>query len=881
MANANATGTVQLNVTGNAVQQLQRVQKQVDTLGKSFAGLKNILGGIAFGAFINNTLRSADAMDDLAKATGLSIATIDGLGTALQQSGGDANDVATILGRFSQSLEELKDGSLKSEFTLNKLGLSFEELRTLSDEDALRTIIQSLAKMPAGAERTALAMQLLGKSAKGIDWNNLNGSLDQFIEKAKKAEPGTKALAQLYDNLQGIGKSFTQQLTIGGQNVAETLVKLTNNVDQVAKALVDAIQVITSFGFALALLNLPKKATELGDFIDEIRKGKGALGTASQGVNNLKTALQQLLALFKIGNTATKNWEISLSLLGFSFVNLLKFIGRFGGIISLFVAINFAVKKLTGDVDILGTAFKLLRDYVVVVLAALKLAFEGLGTVIAKIFAPLQPLFERAADILQTVFSIAIDVVKTKLKDLADFYKETVAMAEEYLFGAKKPEQPTGPAVAVETGIGAAKEMAPDFFKTGRQKKEYDQLKNSIEATTAAFLKQRNAELQVIALQSQSLVMTQKDIEINQTRQSIYDQFTDQIIEYKNKLNELKPEQEKLRPLYLAEIATLEQLRKTYMDLGEAAIIATNQQLEAQQNKLAEIQNLFAGLQVDLQLEEMQEQLTLIGLTGDELEKQTTLLEANKEMRQQLLDLAKQMSDIEMRKDQMSEDAYNREKTRIQNEILDTYRLRDAKIQAKQDEINAIKKLEQDAAAGSAKAAEDSAKAYTPYQRALDSTRSVIQNLEDGVAQFVKTGKLNFKDLTKAIIADLIRIQLQAALNPIFSAVGKGIGTFVTSLLGFAEGGNPPVNKPSIVGEKGPELFVPKTAGTIIPNDQLGKGKGMATGAVSAPVTNNYITNNISAIDAKSVAQLFAENRKAIFGANKMAEREMSYVGAR
>ena len=38
----------------------------------------------------------------------------------------------------------------------------------------------------------------------------------------------------------------------------------------------------------------------------------------------------------------------------------------------------------------------------------------------------------------------------------------------------------------------------------------------------------------------------------------------------------------------------------------------------------------------------------------------------------------------------------------------------------------------------------------------------------------------------------------------------------------FANGGRPPVGKPSIVGERGPELFVPNSAGTIIPNHNLG-----------------------------------------------------------
>jgi len=38
----------------------------------------------------------------------------------------------------------------------------------------------------------------------------------------------------------------------------------------------------------------------------------------------------------------------------------------------------------------------------------------------------------------------------------------------------------------------------------------------------------------------------------------------------------------------------------------------------------------------------------------------------------------------------------------------------------------------------------------------------------------------------------------------------------------FANGGNPPVGRASLIGERGPELFVPNRAGTIIPNHALG-----------------------------------------------------------
>ena len=54
----------------------------------------------------------------------------------------------------------------------------------------------------------------------------------------------------------------------------------------------------------------------------------------------------------------------------------------------------------------------------------------------------------------------------------------------------------------------------------------------------------------------------------------------------------------------------------------------------------------------------------------------------------------------------------------------------------------------------------------------------------------------------------------------------KGLGGILGSILGglFADGGRPPVGKASIVGERGPELFVPKVGGTIIPNDAMGGG---------------------------------------------------------
>ncbi len=90
-----------------------------------------------------------------------------------------------------------------------------------------------------------------------------------------------------------------------------------------------------------------------------------------------------------------------------------------------------------------------------------------------------------------------------------------------------------------------------------------------------------------------------------------------------------------------------------------------------------------------------------------------------------------------------------------------------------------------------------------------------------------------FKQLAKQILAMIIKA---AILSVLLSATGLGSTQAATKMFGkdqsfkgllggmFADGGRPPVGKMSLVGERGPELFVPSSSGTIIPNHALGGG---------------------------------------------------------
>jgi lambda family phage tail tape measure protein len=162
-------------------------------------------------------------------------------------------------------------------------------------------------------------------------------------------------------------------------------------------------------------------------------------------------------------------------------------------------------------------------------------------------------------------------------------------------------------------------------------------------------------------------------------------------------------------------------------------------------------------------------------------------------------------------------------------------------------------------------------------QRTQQVFDTVYGNLGSAIDNFVKTGKLSMKDLARSVIQDLIAIQMKAAamrfLGAAFSMFsgGGGFGTgnaFGNQDLGgfLAEGGPAEANTPYIVGERGPELFIPRSSGTVIPNHEV-NNMGSTTN-----VTNNYI----NAIDTKSFEDRLLGSSNAIWAANQYANKNLA-----
>lgn len=63
-----------------------------------------------------------------------------------------------------------------------------------------------------------------------------------------------------------------------------------------------------------------------------------------------------------------------------------------------------------------------------------------------------------------------------------------------------------------------------------------------------------------------------------------------------------------------------------------------------------------------------------------------------------------------------------------------------------------------------------------------------------------------------------------------------GIGSILASTIGLAEGGNPPMNRWSLVGERGPELIMPRAPMTVVPNHAMGGGTAVLYGRPDSTV---------------------------------------------
>lgn len=122
----------------------------------------------------------------------------------------------------------------------------------------------------------------------------------------------------------------------------------------------------------------------------------------------------------------------------------------------------------------------------------------------------------------------------------------------------------------------------------------------------------------------------------------------------------------------------------------------------------------------------------------------------------------------------------------------------------------------------------DFARAIAEDQKRIGETgKRVFDDLGRTLAEFARTGRFNFQSLKQVAIRILDEIAARA-LQVLLPGFGPGtagtLGRVILDglgLLGRADGGPIAPNRPYLVGERGPELVIPRHAGEVVPTRRI------------------------------------------------------------
>ena len=136
-----------------------------------------------------------------------------------------------------------------------------------------------------------------------------------------------------------------------------------------------------------------------------------------------------------------------------------------------------------------------------------------------------------------------------------------------------------------------------------------------------------------------------------------------------------------------------------------------------------------------------------------------------------------------------------------------------------------------------------------------DLGMTIQSSLEDSLVDAFETGRFAFQDLARDILREIIRIQIRLATTRFLTSIG---------LPGLQNGGPARAGQAYIVGEAGPELFIPNTNGNVVSNTDL-QGAGGGGGGT--------VVYEINAVDARSFQQLVAADPAFIANVAQRGQR--------
>ena len=213
---------------------------------------------------INDVAAYGDEVDKMSQKLGLSKTAYQEWDYVLGQAGVEINNMSTGLKTLTNKLDEAKNGSEDAQKMFASLGLSMEELSTMSREDVFASVVTGFQGMADSTERAALANDLFGKSGQELT-PLFNSSIEETNELRQAAhdlgfvlsDEAVSAAADFNDSVDtlqrtvgGLKNQFLQNFLPAATSVSDGLTKIfsgdtTNGLKDIKKGVSELVNTLS------------------------------------------------------------------------------------------------------------------------------------------------------------------------------------------------------------------------------------------------------------------------------------------------------------------------------------------------------------------------------------------------------------------------------------------------------------------------------------------------------------------------------------------------------------------------------------------------------------------------------------------------------------
>jgi lambda family phage tail tape measure protein len=744
----------------------------------------------------------------------------------------------------------------------------------------------------------------------GIDTVEFTKGLDEAQKKSREFQQNQKALAKQAkadaEALQSIMLATTGIVTAVGiatvaafrhaDEISDTAKAFDLNVESllaVQSALKSSGGEAENFVNIFSKLASNQEAAQTGN--ESMRESFAKLGIAGEEVDKLKIDELFKRIAKELANTedATKRNAIAMEIFGKGVkgVNWADFIDKYK---------EFSDPTLAASIEKNAEAW-----------GKIEIAIKNISMLMQTIAAPM-------ADMVNDSFKIAENFKKMELEQygIASIFALMFApkAIRDYPVAENKPEKFTGQefpqkkmyegdyAVKLKKQVDLEEKLQSQLTK---QNQEHQKRVGILSESIAAQSKELSLQMQIHSMSADDYEIAQKKLQLNNEISKLEGDRAREIAAARSEYDSTKSE-EKNKALLEKKISNINAYYKTAIPAQKELNQITISQLE----KEIALRNKY--IYQDLENQKIKEveainlksnaQMQMLDLEGQAYRLSTNdfnLLKLKIEAAQQLADIetkyAEKRRTLQVEYERTSQSGKDREL--FDKKIKDLQYLQEMETRAlsetnikREDNLQKDIERQQSWSAGWDRAFKEYTEAS---QRASDrgaaAFQSVVSNMEGALRRFVDTGKFSFSELAASIVKDLLYMQMQAQATAIFNmmissfsgmptggggggSAGKIGGDLFGSVPKRASGGY--ADSPTIVGENGAELFVPHTAGTVIPNGSWQQMAAAGSGNNGITVNGNYIAN-MSAIDTQSATQFLAKNKNAIWASYQSANRSV------